>query len=87
MTLEARTYDVATTRMTARAGNTYSYDRAGNLDSATVGSAGWKYIYATVPVDLIESDDETKSDAEEFQSSVHGVELSVEQSVQSTRGR
>ena len=42
---DARTYDLATTRMTARAGNTYAYDRAGNLDSATIAGVGWRYIY------------------------------------------
>jgi RHS repeat-associated protein len=42
---ETRTYDVATTRMTSRAGNSYYYDRAGNLDSAVVGGTGWRYIY------------------------------------------
>jgi RHS repeat-associated protein len=31
--------------MTARAGNSYLYDRAGNLDSAVIGATGWKYIY------------------------------------------
>jgi len=31
--------------MTSRAGDSYSYNRAGNLDSAVVGATGWKYIY------------------------------------------
>jgi RHS repeat-associated protein len=42
---ESRSYDAATTRLMARAGNTYGYDRVGNLDTATVGSTGWKYLY------------------------------------------
>src|SRR5438105_4430884 len=42
---ESRSYDVATTRILSRAGNSYSYDRAGNVDSATAGGIGWKYIY------------------------------------------
>jgi RHS repeat-associated protein len=46
--LESRTYDLATTRMLSRAGNTYSYDRAGNLDTATTAGIGWKYIYDAV---------------------------------------
>jgi RHS repeat-associated protein len=39
------TYDVATTRLLSLTGNTYKYDRAGNLDTATIGATGWKYIY------------------------------------------
>ena len=42
---ESRTYDAVTTRLIARAGNVYAYDRAGNLDTATLGITGWKYIY------------------------------------------
>lgn len=45
LTGETRTYDRATTRMIGRAGNSYKYDRAGNLDSALVGAMGWKYVY------------------------------------------
>ena len=42
---EPRTYDLATTRMTSRAGVGYAYDRAGNLDSVTSGAPGRKYLY------------------------------------------
>lgn len=42
---QARTYDNTTTRLLAMAGNTYAYDRAGGLDTATIGGNGWKYIY------------------------------------------
>jgi RHS repeat-associated protein len=42
---EARVFDLATTRMTQRAGVVYSYDRAGNLDSVTSGTPRWKYVY------------------------------------------
>lgn len=42
---ETRTYDVTTTRLTARAGETYAYDRAGNLVTRTVGGTTWTYEY------------------------------------------
>jgi RHS repeat-associated protein len=42
---ETRVYDVATARLLNRSANTYSYDRAGNLDTATIVGIGWKYIY------------------------------------------
>ncbi|MGE5291210.1 MAG: RHS repeat-associated core domain-containing protein [Micromonosporaceae bacterium] len=43
---EARTYHLPTGRMTARAGGSYSYDRAGNLVSWTPsGGSTWTYSY------------------------------------------
>jgi len=43
---ESRSYDVATGRMTMRAGGSYSYDRAGNLVSWTPsGGSTWTYSY------------------------------------------
>jgi RHS repeat-associated protein len=42
---ETRVFDAATTRLTQRAGTSYRYDRAGNLDSVTSGSPAWKYVY------------------------------------------
>lgn len=41
----SRTYDLPTTRLLTLNTNTYGYDRAGNLDTATIAGVGWKYIY------------------------------------------
>ncbi len=44
--LESRSYDLVTTRLLVRSGDTYSYDRAGNLVSWTPsGGSTWTYSY------------------------------------------
>ena len=47
---ETRTYDVTTTRMTARAGTSYTYDAAGNLTAAGVTAYGYDALDRLVSV-------------------------------------
>ena len=42
---ETRVYDLASTRLTSRGTDTFSYDRSGNLVSRTAGGATWTYGY------------------------------------------